>query len=166
MTRRRLRLFRPGLLAITLWAALPIAAARADSCVPFIPPQTPNQGTWVVLTTMNTNHVVSFASGPMEYRRIPLGRTGVLRSWESQSLSQTFSDRMSNAPQPFSIARADIIGLSVSIAGSPTVVVTLVSHGNGKGTFTATCSADGILHGTTATVEYLISFYTYSTIIQ
>lgn len=146
---------RTGLLTI---AALMLgsAPAFADSCLPFLAQyqEQSNGSTALTMTTLNRNALVSYAVFNMSYiNAFPLGR-------RFNSLSQAdvvFSDRQKGS-QGFDVARPDKLTISVTVAASPQVTLTLNSWNNVKATFTATCTFNGIMHGSTGDVDYLLFF--------
>jgi hypothetical protein len=149
---RKLKIARCGLFAIALWTFTGWASARASSCLPFMP-KGPAAGSFVSLsaTTMNADHVVSYSTG---VATPVLSADGKTEAWQTLT-GQYFSDRYTGS-QPFLNTKVDEIQIVVSIAASPKVTVTLKNWGDAQSSFTGTCTADGVMHGTTSTVEYLI----------
>jgi hypothetical protein len=142
--------------------------AAAQSCVPFLAPD--NGGARFELATLNKNGVGSWSQFEANYRpesRIPNGPRRPAQ-WYTYSAPtdaapgtspQLFSDRVARpAPsaQPFDASRPDLISVVVTVEASPQVTVTLRTWNNATATFRATCSAGGVLHGSTPDVDYLL----------
>jgi hypothetical protein len=69
-----------------------------------------------------------------------------------------FSDRpIDGSQQPFALGKADSISLYITQAISPQVKITLLTHSNAVVTFSASCSSDGVLHGSTVDTDFLIA---------
>jgi hypothetical protein len=142
--------------AAALSMALVGVPAHADSCLPFLKFNS-SEVAFLTLVTLNKKGVASYATKGATH--VAAGRTpaGGIRSeaWTISSAPQTFSDRGMPA-QPFISSNADKVGVSVGVAASPQVTVTLESWGNAKAVFTASCSAGGVMHGSTPDVDYLL----------
>lgn len=128
--------------------------------------------TAMTLTTLNKKAVASFSQSHMQYYGARPSATGgrqparwVATDYDANDRHQLFSDRQKGAQldaQPFDKDQADLIGLVVTIEESPQVTVTLRSWGNVKATFRATCSAGGVMHGSTPDVDYLLVLETFN----
>ncbi|HEX5004693.1 MAG TPA: hypothetical protein VFV65_05215 [Gemmatimonadales bacterium] len=119
-----------------------------------------------VVVTLNKNGVASYSELSVAYREAGPAPSGGVRppSWASNRdnpAPQLFSDRTS-APasgvmrQPFDITQSDTLGLTISVESSPNVSIVLRSWGDVRATFRGTCSAGGVIHGSTPDVDYLI----------
>jgi hypothetical protein len=140
------------------------AVSSANSCLPFLPAQ--GEIVSVTLVTMNKNGVASFVESGMAYRTAAIPNTGrgarlVSNSGGSgiENAPQVFSDRdvPNQTPrQHFDVRQADHVTIQITLEQSPQVTVTLATHNNAKATFRATCSAGGVMHGSTSDVDYLL----------
>jgi len=157
-------------IAFGLLAAVPRPSV-AQSCLPFLAKKDNSVGGKVQLVTLNKNGIASSSQLDVAYRAAGKSPTGGVRppQWYTDSTSgvgprdtgkQLFSDRVSgpvgNNQQPFAVAKADLINVVLSVETSPQVTITLRSWGNSKATFRVTCSAGGVMHGSTADVDYLL----------
>lgn len=142
------------LILPVIFTLLVPGAASAGSCLPFLQPQ-PSAVPSFYMATLNKNGVASYATG-----RLTLARGGPrpLPRWVASGAPQLFSDRRTgaNGAQPFSIGKADKIGLGIGISAAPAVQITLESWSGAKSNFVADCSAGGVMHGSTPDVDYLI----------
>lgn len=137
----------------------------AEPCLSRLPADVEG-GAAVTLVTMNKNSVASYAQSGMAYRSgIPgTGRPARLISNAgapgSTTTPQVFSDRpnaiFKSPVQHFDAQRADQIAVELTLEQSPQVTITLASWGNVKAVFRVTCSASGVMHGSTADVDYLL----------
>lgn len=147
-----------------LFLALIPAPALAESCLPFLTPRENVTGTSITMSTLNKNGVASFSIGSLVYRP-PLTRPRPIPArWTSQvgaPVKQFFSDRAATTPSEvgFDPARSDQLSVSISVAASPAVEIRLRSWGNAAVRFTGTCSAGGVIHGSTPDVDYLITVH-------
>jgi hypothetical protein len=139
--------------------------ASAGTCLPFLP--APNAVVSLTLVTMNKNGVASFAESQVARREGAVPNTGrpprlVTRAGSPavEPTPQVFSDRLNGflktPVQRFDASQADDLVVEVTLEASPQVTVTLASWGNAKASFRATCSPGGVMHGSTADVDYLL----------
>jgi hypothetical protein len=148
--------FSAILLAVA--ASFP-TAALAESCAEELAAR-PGDDLMATVTTMNNRGVASYSSSPLRYVPprtffgFPQG-PGTWRSVPRPLAAQLFSDRMVQG-QPFVVGRADRITMSITQEASPVIVVTLASWGNAQLTFSASCSANGIIHGTSGNSDIVI----------
>lgn len=142
----------------------------AQSCLPFLTKQENSASNTVKFVTLNKNGAASWSSFSVSYKTGGKSPTGGLRpaQWFTDNASdpkkdeakQLFSDRATGVGtakmQPFDIAQTDLINVLITVEASPQVTVTLRSWGNKKATFRGTCSAGGVIHGSTPDVDYLL----------
>ncbi len=139
----------------------------AQSCLAYLTNQEGTAGNTIRLVTLNKNGVASWSNFEVSYKAGGKSPTGGVRpaSWSTYNppkdeAKQLFSDRYSGVgtakTQPFDIAQADLINVIITVEASPQVTVTLRTWGNTKATFRGTCSAGGVLHGSTPDVDYLL----------
>jgi hypothetical protein len=142
--------------------------AFAQSCLPYLTNQNLNINS-MKLVTLNKNGVASSSAFGVSYkegRKSPSGGkpyaywTTDNSDAPKDAAKQLFSDRLGGTGtaknQPFDIAQADLINVIITIEASPLVTVTLRTWGNTKATFRGTCSAGGVIHGSTPDVDYLL----------
>lgn len=155
--------------ATTLLAAIVLlpGLAAAQSCLPFLARKGGSVGATVQLVTLNRNGVASSSQFQAVFGAAGRTPTGTYPAqWytddtapdSQRAASQLFSDRRTGpSDQPFDVAKADRINVFIGIEESPRVKITLRSWGDGKVTFRATCTDNGVLHGSTNDVEYLLT---------
>jgi len=151
----RLLLLVCGLL---LWTPRTVLA---QSCMPFLG-KVDNAAYSGVMVTLNKNGVASASYVTFAFQAVGkafLGGTPRYQFVSPGDAPQFFSDRTSG-PQMFDQRRPDQIRLSITQEASPLVTVTLRSWGNQRSEFRATCSAGGVLHGSTPDVDYLLKMST------
>lgn len=162
ITVRDARLSR--FLALAL-VALP-TLGHAASCIPFLPPADWNST--LTLVTMNRNGVASYVESAVIHttaaatghaRRTRLVTTNGTGS-PGEAVPQVFSDRTSQFVvgfvQHFLAQRADQVSVEITLEASPQVVFTLATWGNATASFRVSCTAGGVMHGSTADVDYLL----------
>lgn len=155
-----------GLLAALALALVAPRDSRAESCKAFLAYE-PNHSYALTLVSLNTAGLVSYASDFMEYH--PKGEPGDPRGagwWGTTgwlgtggSARQLFSDRFTGVGidhQPFAVPLADLLFVAITNEDSPQVTLTLRSWGNVKVSFAATCSSDGVLHGSVPNGQFLL----------
>lgn len=163
---------RTGML---LFLAAMIAApanAMAQSCTAHLANRGLNANA-VQLVTLNRKGVSSSSTFGVTYRppiRMPQGPV-LQANWTSEGQTgakQLFSDRGrplgGHVYQPYDIQRPDLITVKITAEASPQVTITLRSWGNVKSTFRATCAGNGVMHGSTDDVDYLL-FLTQSALL-
>lgn len=142
--------------------------STAQSCLPFLKKKDLTHVAHFM--TLNKNGVGSWSQFKVSYRESVRHVPGYVRpaQWytnldnaaKPDETRQLFSDRYSGFirenQQPFDMVRPDLINVIISVEISPQITVTLRSWGNKKATFRATCSASGIMHGSTPDVDYLL----------
>lgn len=141
-----------------LMALTSASPAIADSCLPFLHSKGgPNV---LVMTTLNKNAVASFAYLSMLHQdaivRPPIVRPERFVTSPANQ-AQLFSDRTQGA-QRFSIAKADQISLTMTVAATPQVTLVLRSWGNVSQTFPVTCTPSGGMYGSPGDVSFLFRF--------
>lgn len=146
-------------LIVSISAMAPFGLANADSCLQFLKPyqNESNALNTLSLVTLSKSGLASYAAGLLTYHPpLQVGGRAVLTSYvSSKPLPQTFSDRLSGQ-QPFDVNHADNLTVSITVADSPQIEITLNTLGNAKLTFAATCSAQGVLHGVAKDADYLL----------
>ncbi len=147
------------LLALGSLISAPVTS-MAQSCLPYLTINNTNVKR-VQMVTLNRNGLGSSSRFRVTYSPSIEIVQGVFRppSWSIGSAKVLFSDRYGNVggwPQPYSIGKADNIGVHITVEASPLVTETLNSWGYVKARFRATCTASGILRGSTRDVEYLL----------
>lgn len=155
---------RTGMLLFLAAMIASPASAMAQSCAAQLGNRGLNANT-VQLVTLNRKGVSSSSTFGVTYRpflKIPNGPT-LTANWTNDGQTgakQLFSDRGrplgGHIYQPYDIHRADLISVKITSEASPLVTVTLRSWGNAKSTFRATCAANGVMHGSTHDVDYLL----------
>lgn len=151
---------RKLLIGSLLLAVLHPAAASAESCLEELAPPV-NQSVMAYFTTMDTRGVTSYATAELLYMRgnngFGIPRPGRWYGAPRRPIQQLFSDRfVPGQAQPFAIGRADRIEVNITHEESPLIVLNLLSRGYVRQTFIGSCSANGIIHGTSGTVDVLI----------
>jgi hypothetical protein len=134
-------------LLVTSIFSLLACPVFAQDCRPFLPPS--NAVVTLQMVSMNKNGVSSYVTSDRLMSRA--GGTGLA------SVKQQFSDRLGPSKvQPFAVQQPDQVTVSISVAAAPQVVITLLSWGDAKATFTVSCAPSGVMHGSTSDNDYLL----------
>ena len=156
---------RVGLLT-AMACSLPTIAV-ADSCLPFLTRQ--DNTSVVQMVSLNNKGVGSSASGQVNLAAGIKLASGVVRpaTWATGSTKanfgvQLFSDRIANQAtaqaQPYNQAQSEPVRIAITVEESPEVTVMFVSY-SVKAVFKATCSSNGVLHGSTTDTDYLLTLH-------
>ncbi len=108
------------------------------------------------ITTMNNRNVASYIPARLEYVRTQ-GPGRIPGHWASgpDRPHQYFSDRPTGFG-PFSHQRTDRVSVYISDEPAPLIVLTLHNWGNATLGFRGTCSANGVIHGSSGESDILI----------
>lgn len=141
--------------AIALSLSMP---ALADSCLPSVQATAGTSGDFVVMTTMNNKQLVGY--GTIGVGLVASQIAGKPPSWVGQQRSggrEIFSTNHvpGNPNQIFAANQSVSFNINITQEASPTVVI--IFSPERRIEFTATCSANGVLHGVASGNDYLLT---------
>lgn len=146
------------------WHLFPLLAgllysggALANSCATLLAP--PDRGSLDFrLATVNVDGTALVATGSLVYvppiRRAPY--IYLPARWQTSNGAPANLEYSTVHP-PLANFLVETIAVSLTVAASPGIRLTLLSRGSQQLTFSGTCSANGIIHGTSGSADILIS---------